>query len=67
MPRDLSAYVDDVLDDDIAASTEPEREFSLGDVRKVPSRRWLEFGGGVISGLSTKQMPALGRRWRSRQ
>jgi hypothetical protein len=32
----------------------------------VPSRRWLEFEGGVISGLDNKQQPALTRRRRSR-
>ena len=40
MPRDLSAYVDDVLDDVIAASTEPEREFSLEDVRNIINDRY---------------------------
>jgi hypothetical protein len=32
----------------------------------VPSRKWLEFEGGVISGLFNQTESALARRWRSR-
>ncbi|HSO41680.1 MAG TPA: hypothetical protein VLR47_02350, partial [Rhodospirillales bacterium] len=32
----------------------------------VPSRKWLEFEGGVISGLFKQAGPALSRRGRSR-
>ena len=32
----------------------------------VPSGEWLEFGGGVISGLFNQPGPALSRRRRSR-
>ena len=34
--------------------------------KKVPSRKWLEFEGGVISGLFNQPGPALERRGRSR-
>src|SRR3954469_13161118 len=41
--------------------------YQLGNLEKsVPSRRWWEFEGGVISGLSRKPKPALERRRRSR-
>ena len=33
---------------------------------EVPSGKWLEFGGGVISGLFNQPGPALVRRRRSR-
>ena len=33
---------------------------------EVPSRKWLEFEGGVISGLFKQPGPALARRGRSR-
>jgi hypothetical protein len=52
MPRDLSAYVDDVLDDVIAASTEPEREFSLEDVRNIINARYglhLTAAGAIVN------------------
>jgi transposase InsO family protein len=38
---------------------------SMGSVG-VPSGEWLEFGGGVISGLFNQPGPALSRRRRSR-
>ena len=34
--------------------------------RWVPSGKWLEFGGGVISGLFNQPEPVLSRRRRSR-
>jgi hypothetical protein len=33
---------------------------------KLPSRKWLEFEGGVISALFQQSESALARRWRSR-
>src|ERR1700680_388185 len=32
----------------------------------VPSRKWLEFEGGVISAFFQRRESALARRWRSR-
>ena len=39
---------------------------TLPSQRVVPSRKWLEFEGGVISGLFNQPGPALERRGRSR-
>jgi hypothetical protein len=39
---------------------------SAATVIRVPSGKWLEFAGGVISGLFNQPEPALSRRRRSR-
>jgi hypothetical protein len=43
-----------------------ERMMPHDDGGQVPSRKWLEFEGGVISGLFNQPEPALERRGRSR-
>ena len=42
------------------------RVMSEDSVRRVLSGKWLEFEGGVISGLFKQPAPALSRRGRSR-
>jgi Family of unknown function (DUF6510) len=39
---------------------------ACGSTAAVPSGKWLEFAGGVISGLFNQPEPALSRRRRSR-
>ena len=40
--------------------------FECQELCRMPSRKWLEFEGGVISGLFNQPGPALERRGRSR-
>ena len=43
-----------------------QQQDSIASQMLVPSGEWLEFGGGVISGLFNQPGPALSRRRRSR-